>query len=116
MCPECGRALQLTVGLVEPPLKAWLWLMVPLGMSGGVGVLFLIASLAQGELPPQQHVLFYVGFIGAVLTIPMAVISLATRRRFMRLTPTSQIIIAIIGVLIVFLVFGSFTISIALDS
>ena len=67
-------------------------------------------------MPPSQHVLFYVGFIGAVVTIPMAVITLATRRRFMRLAPTSQIIIAIIGVLIVLMIFGSFTISIVLDT
>ena len=34
----------------------------------------------------------------------------------MRLAPTSQIIIAIIGVLIVLMIFGSFTISIVLDT
>src|SRR5690349_11255431 len=54
-CPECGRELQLTVGLTEPFLRAWLALASAAFASAGVGVLFVLLTIKEGW--PRNEVL-----------------------------------------------------------
>lgn len=80
ICPECGQALQLAVTLVEPYLKAWIALLAAMCAGGGLGILWIIASIGEGPPPPR----FFVPIMMNVAMIPAAWIVLHTRRRFLR--------------------------------
>src|SRR3954471_8593244 len=64
-CPECGRELQLTVGLTEPPMKAWIVAAACAWLSAGLGVLFVIAVLRSG-FPPRRMMVCVVYFIASI--------------------------------------------------
>ena len=89
-CPECGRELRLTVGLSEPPLKAWIVVAACAWLSAGLGLLFVLLIIKSG-LPPRRMGLAITYFIA---TIPAAVFVTVRRRAFLRLSNDKQSVIA----------------------
>jgi hypothetical protein len=47
-CPECGRELCLTIGLVEPRIGAWITCTVACAASAGLGILASVSVLRAG--------------------------------------------------------------------
>lgn len=84
-CPECGQSLMLRLAQVEPRLRLWLAMLVPLLLGGGLGSLFLVLCIKWG-LPR----------VGAVpvllfgLMFPVGLVALRSRRWFLRRTSLTQ--------------------------
>jgi hypothetical protein len=87
-CPECGRKLVLSVGLVERPLKAWITLAASLLMPAGLGVLAIISLALQGVQSVPDTLLFLLGWF--ILHIPFAAAAVVMRRRFLKLNAKIQ--------------------------
>jgi hypothetical protein len=85
-CPECGRAIRLTVGMVEPYLLPWVLGTVFTAMAAGIGFIFVLAWLLYG--PPHLRVDdFRSGMVCLVLTfcicaMPLTLALVVARRRF----------------------------------
>ena len=47
-CPECGRDLQLRIGLTEPRQGAWLTAQIALTAAAGIGVIIILMSAMHG--------------------------------------------------------------------
>jgi hypothetical protein len=86
-CPECGRELKLSVGLVEPYLRAWMLLAFAIFAAAGIGLLFLMV-LIHNEMPGRF--LEWVSFTYFIANIPVAIIVALGRRRFMRWPQRTQ--------------------------
>ena len=89
-CPECGRELRLTIGLVDPFVRAWITLAAASSASAGLGVFFALMLLRagwpdRGRLSVANCVIVYF-----IATIPLALAVLVARRRFMRLRSAVQ--------------------------
>ena len=91
-CPECGQALRLTVGLAEPFLRAWIVLVVSAWCGAGTGLLFLVGIAAQGL--QGAPILGLVSILCLIAAIPVGILSLLLRRRFLKLPPSHQWMIA----------------------
>jgi hypothetical protein len=104
VCPHCRSELALTLGTVEPPLRAWILLAVATCASAGVG-LFMIALIVRQGPPPRRDALIFglVWFFAASVLI--APVVLLTRRRFMRLSRAAQSGVATVGVTIILVAF-----------
>ena len=91
-CPECGRELQLSVGLVEPRIGAWVTCLVAVTAAAGLGSMAILSIinhgfdvLFSGEGPGQTVAIFY--FLASVPMVPALI---ALRRRYRRLSQTIQ--------------------------
>jgi hypothetical protein len=89
-CPECGRELRLSVGLVEPRQGAWLTGQIALTAAAGIGVMIIIVSAFSGWPEGSNHRLLNFAFISHIAMIPVAAIWLAGRRRYMRMRRKAQ--------------------------
>ena len=89
-CPECGQIVKITVALAEPYLKAWILLMATTCAGSGIGVLLMMLAISKGNIEKD---LFEV-CITSWGMIPMAALSLALRRRFLRARKEAQWIFA----------------------
>jgi hypothetical protein len=91
-CPECGRELRLTIGTLEPYLKPWITLVVVLCAAAGLGLFCFLMLLKDGwpRLGNGRQLGFNMAFLFHMLTMPIAVLAVLTRRRFMRLSRTTQ--------------------------
>jgi hypothetical protein len=87
-CPECGRALQLTVGAVEPFLAAWIT--GAIGAFGSSGIAVLLVTFGLWRSPHFLRWGQYVAFYSFVSSIPIALGLLVFRRRFLRLSRLAQ--------------------------
>src|SRR5687767_11236368 len=47
-CPECGRELPLSVGLVEPRIGAWVTCLVAITAAGGLGLMAILSIVNHG--------------------------------------------------------------------
>src|SRR3954469_21126167 len=47
-CPECGRELRLSVGLLEPRQGAWLLAQIAVTAAAGVGFIALFSTAMHG--------------------------------------------------------------------
>lgn len=106
-CPECGRELQLTIGLVEPYLRAWIALAVSLFAAGGVGIIFLFLVISQG-LPDRESLGLRLCILYFIACIPVAIVAIVTRRRFLRLERPTQTALAALAALLTFVGFFIF--------
>lgn len=94
-CPECGQLLRLSVALVEPYLKAWIALLVGLLLPSGIGVLVVIVSLyeiyhfgtrAFSGMDPGPTLVF----VHILLCIPLSLLALVFRRKFLTWPRSNQ--------------------------
>jgi small-conductance mechanosensitive channel len=105
-CPECGRPLELRVGITDQRLAAWLTGMIFLAAGSGAGILMLISVIADGwpgDSDPLTQRLATSAAILHILTIPALTAWLIYARRFHRLTRRVQwigaalVILAVVG-------------------
>ena len=89
-CPECGAGVRLTVGLVDLYLRAWLTGAVSLCASAGAGVFLGLIVLGGGGFPRFPNIMAAVDFFSFPCMIPFAILFLMSRRKFLRLTRSSQ--------------------------
>jgi hypothetical protein len=92
-CPECGRELQLTVGLAEPFMRAWVVLASAAFAGAGIGLLFVLLTIKEGW-PRHEPVLMKVSVIYFEASILFTIPVLLARRRFLRWPLSSQWIVA----------------------
>lgn len=100
-CPECGNALRLGVSVVEPYLAGWIALVAGLFLPAGLGliliVVFVIALMrgdvhfSYNDLPPLGVGLV---LLHIVLSVPLSVLAIVGRRRFMSWPRESQTAVA----------------------
>jgi hypothetical protein len=89
-CPECGRALRLSVGLVEPLLGPWLLAAVPLIGCAGLGV-FGVFGLAKSGWPDHgEPIGLKIALVMFMGSIPLALAAVMQRRRFLQLPRRRQ--------------------------
>ncbi len=96
-CPECGKAIKLSVGLAEPFLIAWVAAFSASAPSAGVGLLFLTLVIRTG-FPRNEPILFLVSFYWFLAMIPVSIALLIWRRKFLRLESGVQKRIAVAAV------------------
>ena len=91
-CPECGRELQLSVGLVEPRMGAWITCLVAVTAAGGLGFMAILSIVNQGwdvvfttEGPVQLLAIIYF-----LLSVPLVPVLIVFRRRYRRLSQAIQ--------------------------
>ena len=97
-CPECGRELQLTVGLTEPRQGAWVLCQIAVAATGGIGLLALISIIQHGWPGYMDNpMLFNLCFGYYLASIPLTVAVFLLRRRYLRMTREKQWTIAIIA-------------------
>jgi hypothetical protein len=90
-CPECGRELRLSVGLIEPRQAAWLTGQIALTALAGIGVMIIIVSSFSGWPQGSAHQgLLNFAFIFHIAIIPFAGLWLIGRRRYMRMPRAAQ--------------------------
>ncbi|HSU68713.1 MAG TPA: hypothetical protein VLJ39_17665 [Tepidisphaeraceae bacterium] len=94
-CPECGWELTLTVGAVEPFLRAWVTLVVGSCASAGIGFFFLLLVMRSGW-PKREPALLVSVFI-FIASIRVAGLVLLARRRFLKLIREVQWRITTLG-------------------
>ena len=99
-CPECGRELQLSVGLVEPRIGAWVTCLVAVTAAGGLGLMAILSIVAHGwdvlfttEGPGQTFAIIY--FPASVPLVPALIVF---RRRYRRLSQTIQWTLACVAI------------------
>src|SRR5688500_16448927 len=99
-CPECGRELQLSVGLVEPRIGAWVTCLVAVTAAAGRGSMAILSIvnhgfdvLFSGEGAGQTVAIIYF-----LLSVPMVPALIALRRRYRRLSQAIQWTLAGVGI------------------
>jgi hypothetical protein len=98
-CPACGERLVLALGVVDAISRAWVALAAAVLAGAGLGCLTLIICSREGW--PGKHgepSLLQIALVYLIANIPLAIIVLITRRRFMRLGRRAQSVIAALGV------------------
>ncbi len=78
-CPECGREIRLSIGLVEPFMRCWIALFSATTASAGVGVLFWMLVAREGW-PRGDGPLMQISF-GYFLISPLFAIPVLVFRR-----------------------------------
>jgi hypothetical protein len=109
-CPECGRELRLTVGMLQPYMSAWVTLAITLCASGAIGLLFLLLVIRNG-LPAwdaEHRTALNVAYWFHVAMIPLALAAVIWRRRFMRVARREQWFAAILALVACALMFTGF--------
>ena len=91
-CPECGRELQLTVGLVEPRIGAWVTCLVAVTAAGGMGVMAILSIARHGwdvlfDTEDAGQVVAIAYFLATVPAVPLLIVF---RRRYRRFSQTAQ--------------------------
>jgi hypothetical protein len=90
-CPECGRELRLTLGLLEPYQAAWVALVGILCASGGFGLFCIFMVVKQGWPSwGDEQKLLDLTFAFHMIVPPFALAAVLMRRKFLRLRRTTQ--------------------------
>ncbi len=93
-CPECGRELRLTVGTLEPFMRAWICLAVATFASAGLGLLFTCAFLIQGfprHIDSLRDFTLVVAAVYLILNIPMSAAVIAVRTAILESASNSAV-------------------------
>jgi hypothetical protein len=117
-CPECGNALMITVGLVEPFMSAWICTAATLCASAGIGAWFLFMVIFFG-LPRGggvEGLLTHITIFCFIGSIPFAGVAVWMRRKFMRLQRSTQWIFTGISIMAVLTMFILFVVSVSMNS
>ena len=94
-CPECGQALQLTIGLVEPRVGAWVTAVVSMAGAASLGVLALVALVRHGIT--GDGMAFLVAFFYFIAAIPALLVLVVLRRRYRRMPQSRQWAIGVVA-------------------
>jgi hypothetical protein len=117
-CPQCRTSLRLCVGVTEPYLLPWVATFVPVTVGAAAGLLLagivipegkfatLYLSLANGPLDVPTLAWIF------LLEIPLAVVLLVSRRRFIRQSRSLQRTLAITANIINWLGLGLLAVTI----
>lgn len=90
-CPECGREIRLSVGLVEPRIGAWVTCLVAVTIASGMGLFVVLSTIPRGlgalfvENAVQGLVIGY--FLVSLLIVPALIVF---RQRYRRLSQRRQ--------------------------
>jgi len=85
-CPECGRELELRVGLTEPRQGAWLTAQIAMAGAGGIGLIALLSCILNGWPNARRFQwVMNVQFAYYLAGIPVAAALLWQRRRYLRM-------------------------------
>jgi hypothetical protein len=92
-CPEYGRELSLTIGVVEPYLRTWVATAVLLCANAGVGIMFTLGMIktllsSHGAFPREATL--WIIFSYYMAAIPLGAIFLWWRSWFVRLGRATQ--------------------------
>ena len=97
-CPECGRELKLTIGLVEPRQGAWLTAQIGVSAAAGIGLLLVfVIALSGWPTGNNRQRLMDAAIVYFLTAIPLAAALLMTRRRCLRLSPWMQWTMAVVA-------------------
>jgi hypothetical protein len=99
-CPECGHALRLTVGTIEPYLRAWMVLVLSTCVSAGIGVFCAIITAKEGMPPTTRYDYLGISILCFMATIPTPIPAFWGRRRFLRFARSQQWAIAWIALVV----------------
>jgi hypothetical protein len=106
-CPECGRPLKLTVGLVEQNIRWFILLLISVLLPTGMGLIGWLAVLRTGlEIYNHAGSIEVLALIGFQLSIFPAFAAIILRRKFLRLNDNAQKVIAGISVLEPLILYG----------
>jgi len=106
-CPTCGQSLKLCLQAAEPYLRPWVTLTAALALSAGVGLLLLVGSLAFGELPfSDDEPWAAAAAIFHVASIPLTIVAVLWRRRFIKRSAQAQWLVATLGATMAALAFA----------
>src|SRR2546421_13005370 len=84
-CPECGRELELRVGLSELRQGAWLTAQIALAAAAGIGGIALLSIMMHGWPGVRQRQwLFNLIFLVYLAASPLALGLFFIRRRYLR--------------------------------
>jgi hypothetical protein len=112
-CPECGRAVRLTVGLVEQNIVWYVVLLVSQLLPTGMAIVAWIAFVREGPRLLHMGPLEAVSFTGFLLSVFPTAAAIFFRRRFLRMNDSRQKLLALVSflepiTLYVLLFLGSF--------
>jgi len=105
VCPECGLPITLTVGSGIAFRRAWAIALCLSAMLAGIGLVFILLTIASGE-PPLYQFWDYIWYIGPMTWIPAPIALFFLRRPFCRMRSGYQYAVIAIA-LVCMLVFGS---------
>ena len=100
-CPECGRALQLTIGLVEPRVGAWVTALISMAGAASLGVLALVALARHGLM--ADGFVVWVAFFYFIAAVPVLFALIVLRRRYQRMPQPWQWAVAGLAALLTIL-------------
>ena len=93
-CPECGSALCLKVGLVEPRLAPYITLLLAAGTGLGGGILLLLVAVFRAPLDWWETPAALLLEILTGLTAPVLALALFLRRKICRRSQATQWVLA----------------------
>jgi hypothetical protein len=89
-CPECGRELELRIGLSEPRQGAWIMCTIAMAASAGIGVICAMGFMKYGmESIGSSDLKWFCAFF-FLAAVPLAIALLLLRRRFLLLSAPLQ--------------------------
>lgn len=98
-CPECGKAIQLSITLVEQYLRAWITALVAACLPAGIGVALVFEEAVAFNAGDFRDILQMKAaeaflFLTPQLEILLTVILIIVRRRFLAMHRFIQWIVA----------------------
>jgi hypothetical protein len=100
VCPHCGEALVLDVGVGEGGLsRVWAALAVAMSLSAGTGLFILLIVLKEGWPGSSRGgtTLLQASLAYFLASIPLALLAIFKRRAFRRLPDTLQQVLLLVG-------------------
>ena len=111
-CPECGRDLELRVGLAEPRQGAWLMAQVAVTGAGGIGLIALVSCTMHGWPDARRFQwVMNLQFAYYLAAIPIAAALLWQRRRYLRMPRAWQWTSAWIAAIVTFVSIFAFVVT-----
>ena len=89
-CPECGRELRLSIGLVEPRQGAWLLCQIATAAIGGIGLLAWITTITDGWPDKDESIWFQACFLSFLIAPVLAVAVFFSRRVYLKAGSATQ--------------------------
>lgn len=111
-CPECGRELELRVGLAEPRQGAWLMAQIAVTCAGGIGLIALLSCILHGWPNARRYQwVMNLQFVYYLVAIPIAAGLLWQRRRYLRMPREWQWTAAWIAAIVTFVSIFAFVVT-----